>query len=154
MSLGGRSAASSQQSSFARQATILRRNLGEWDMKLHDPRGEDWPKMLGRLNAAMNQTMTMDKSIEDVMEHFVYLPKRPTANPQDIPFFLSTKLDSTALDERTTSSSGTEKTANTAQKDALMEKFLALEDPVQVLSKYEEQAARLVGKYEEEMVRF
>jgi hypothetical protein len=153
MSLGGRSAASSQQTAFTRQATILRRNLGEWDMKLHDPRGEDWPKMLGRLNAAMNQTMTMDRSIEDVMEHFVYLPKQPTANPQDIPFFLSTKLDSSALDERT-SSSANAKAVKTADKDSTMNDLLALEDPVQVLSKYEEQAAKLVSKYEEEMVRF
>lgn len=153
MSFGGRSAANSQQTAFTRQATILRRNLGEWDMKLHDPRGEDWPKMLGRLNAAMNQTMTMDKSIEDVMEHFVYLPKQPTANPQDIPFFLSTKLDSTALDERTTSAtSGPAKTP--VEKDVSMEELLALEDPVRVLSKYEGQAAKLVAKYEEAMVRF
>lgn len=153
MSFGGRSAASSQQTAYTRQATILRRNLGEWDMKLHDPRGEDWPKMLGRLNAAMNQTMTMDKSIEDVMEHFVYLPKQPTANPQDIPFFLSTKLDSTALDERTiTATSGSAKTS--AEKDVSMEELFALEDPVRVLSKYEGQAAKLVAKYEEAMVRF
>ena len=26
------------------------------------------------------------------MEHFVYLPKKCTANAQDIPFFLSTRL--------------------------------------------------------------
>jgi len=96
--------ADSQQTTFTRQATILRKNLGEWDMVLHNPRGEDWPKMLGRLNAALNQTSTLDNSIEDVMEHFVYLPKRATANPQDIPFFLSTKLDSSTSDDRTTSS--------------------------------------------------
>jgi hypothetical protein len=156
MSLGGRNAASLQQTTFTRQATILRRNLGEWDMKLHDPRGEDWPKMLGRLNAAMNQTMTMDKSIDDVMEHFVYLPKQPTANPQDIPFFLSTKLDSSALDERTVTPGSYSSTnpANISRKDSTLDDLLVLENPVLVLSRYEEGAAKLVSKYEEEMVRF
>mmetsp|Transcript_26623 Transcript_26623/g.57059 ORF Transcript_26623/g.57059 Transcript_26623/m.57059 type:complete len:145 (+) Transcript_26623:422-856(+) len=142
--------ADSQQTIFTRQATILRKNLGEWDMVLHNPRGEDWPKMLGRLNAALNQTATLDNSIEDVMEHFVYLPKRATANPQDIPFFLSTKLDSSASDERVSS------TASSSRKkmDSTKKDFLALGDPKQVLSKYEEQAANLAQEYEEEMVRF
>eukprot|EP00536_Pseudo-nitzschia_multiseries_P005537 jgi/Psemu1/12786/gm1.12786_g len=140
--------AHSQQTTFTRQATILRKNLGEWDMVLHDPRGEDWPKMLGRLNAALSATSTLDNNIEDVMEHFVYLPKRPTANPQDIPFFLSTKLDSSATDDTPNSSSTRKK------KDSTVQDLLALGDPVQVLSNYEEQAAKLVQEYEEEMVRF
>ena len=142
--------ADSQQSTFTRQATILRKNLGEWDMVLHNPRGEDWSKMLGRLNAAMNQTSTLDSSIEDVMEHFVYLPKKATANPQDTPFFLSTKLDSSASDERAlTSSSSSRK-----KKDSTVHDLLVLGDPVQVLSRYEEQSAKLAQEYEEEMVRF
>lgn len=145
-----RTIANSQQTAFTRQATILRRNLGEWDRKLHDPKGEDWPKMLGRLNAAMNQTITMDKSIEDVMEHFVYLPKQPTGNPQDIPFFLSTKLDSSALDEKTPSSTNPSKRTD----DLRTERLMALSDPVQVLSKYEDRAAKLAQEYEEEMIRF
>ena len=116
-------------------------------MVLHNPRGEDWSKMLGRLNAAMNQTSTLDNSIEDVMEHFVYLPKKATANPQDIPFFLSTKLDSSASDERLP-------TSTKKKKDSTVQDLLALGDPVQVLSKYEEQAAKLAHEYEEEMVRF
>ena len=150
MSTGGRSAANSQQTAYTRQATILRRNLLEWDQKLHDPRGEDWHKMLGRLNAAMNQTSNMDKSIEDVMEHFVYLPKQPTANPQDIPFFLSTKLDGSALDERTT----TGKDDQDEKKDVAIDELMALSNPVDVLAKYEERAARVLAKCEEEMVRF
>ena len=42
-----------QQQIFTRQANILRKNLFEWDRMLRDPRGEDWPTMLGRLNAAL-----------------------------------------------------------------------------------------------------
>ena len=37
---------------FTRQANILRKNLTEWDRMLRTPRGEDWPTMVGRLNAA------------------------------------------------------------------------------------------------------
>ena len=62
---------------YTRQATILRKNLGEWDLILRNPRrGQLWPEMLGRLNAALNQSALMDKSIEDVMEHFVYFSIR------------------------------------------------------------------------------
>lgn len=41
-----------QQQTFLRQGTILRRNLSTWDETLRSARGEDWPSMLGRLNAA------------------------------------------------------------------------------------------------------
>ena len=37
---------------YTRQANILRKNLTEWDRMLRTPRGEDWPTMVGRLNAA------------------------------------------------------------------------------------------------------
>lgn len=41
------------QQAFTRQGTILRKNLYEWDRMLRTPRGEDWPTMVGRLNAAL-----------------------------------------------------------------------------------------------------
>jgi len=84
------------------------------------------------------------------MEHFVYLPKQATANPQDVPFFLSTKLDTSTTDDRTTSKTSSSRKKN----DSAMQELLALGDPVQILSKYEDQAAKLVQEYEEEMVRF
>ena len=125
-----------QQSVFTRQATILRKNLGEWDLILRNPKGEDWPRMLGRLNAASNQTTTLDKSIEDVMEHFVYLPKQSTANPQDIPFFLSTRL----VDAAATATTDTSKKSD--QPSSIPpEEFVIHGDPVEVLSKYELRAA-------------
>ena len=58
-----------KQNNYIRQATILRKNLLEWDRMLNNPRGEDWPTMLGRLNAAYNQTVTLDQTIDDVLEH-------------------------------------------------------------------------------------
>ena len=41
-----------QQQIYIRQAGILRKNLQAWDATLHSAHGEDWPSMLGRLNAA------------------------------------------------------------------------------------------------------
>ena len=139
-----------QQSVFTRQATILRKNLGEWDLILRNPKGEDWPRMLGRLNAAANQTTNLDKSIEDVMEHFVYLPKQSTANPQDIPFFLSTRL----VDAAATGSSSAEASKKSDQQSIPPEEFIIQGDPVEVLSKYEMRAAQLAQEYEEDMDRF
>lgn len=104
--------------------------------------------MLGRLNAALNQTSTLDSSIDDVMEHFVYVPKKSTANPQDIPFFLSTKLDSSMVDEKTLTSS------QNKRKTSSSHEFDVVGDPIRVLSKYEDRAAKLAQEYEEEMVRF
>ena len=129
-----------QQASYTRQAMILRKKLFEWDSMLHNPRGEDWPTMLGRLNAALNQTVNLDRSIDDVMEHFVYVPKRATLNPQDIPFFLSTRLESPADTEQGTD----ETTAARSFKG----------DPVQQLIEYEKNAAKLVTEFKEHMVPF
>jgi len=87
---------SGQQQKFVNQSKILRRNLFEWDNVLRSPQGEDWPSMLGRLNAAMNQLVTLDRSIDPSLDHFVYQPRKSPVNAQDIPFFLSTRL----IDER------------------------------------------------------
>jgi len=51
--MSGSSRRNEQQQVFVRQATILRKNLYELDRMLHSQRGEDWPSMLGRLNAAL-----------------------------------------------------------------------------------------------------
>ena len=106
---------------------------------LRNPRGEDWPTMLGRLNAALNQASNMDRNIDDVMDHFVYLPKKTTANPQDIPFFLSTRLETPATE-----------TKADVREDA--PSFTG--DPVQQLSIYENNAERLATEYEDNMIRF
>ena len=156
-----------QQEVYTRQATILRKNLFEWDRMLNNPRGEDWPTMVGRLNAALvrrhmiltdatwicmctlahvpfccgqNQTRTLDRSIDDVLEHFVYLPKQSTANPQDIPFFLGTRVvEGNATGE---SAAGSE------------EEDFVKGDPVKIVARYENRAAELAAEYEESMVRF
>ena len=96
------------------------------------------PHKVGRLNAAMNQTGTLDRSIDDVLEHFVYVPKQSPANPQDIPFFLSTRL------------------APQDDKEKLMkqEEDDPEGDALEILTKYENRAAQLANEYEENMVRF
>jgi hypothetical protein len=134
-----------QQQAYTRQALILRKNLSEWDRVLRTPsRGEDWPSMLGRLNAALNQATSMDRAIDDVFEHLVYVPRKSTANAQDIPFFLSTRLETPPENDRDVS---------------LMLETLGdisqVRDPVQQLARFEGDAARLAAEYEETMmVRF
>ena len=100
--------------------------------------------MLGRLNAALNQTANMDRSIEDVYQHFVYLPKQSTANAQDVPFFLSTRLEAPTTEEN----SG-------AQKQTGSQEQLTIQgDPVHVLSRYENRAAELAAEFEDDLARF
>jgi len=78
---------------FLRQGNILRKNLYEWQLILKDPRGEDWQTMCGRMNTAFNQAGSLDDCIDDVLEHFVYVPKKSVINPQDIPVFLSSRVE-------------------------------------------------------------
>lgn len=132
---------------YTQTAKILRKNIEEFDRAVRMGLAEDWPKSLGRLNAALNQTVNMDKSIGDVMEHFVYLPRKATANPSDIPFFLSTRLE----DEAAAASSGDTEAAGDAAQFAL---DTTKTDPVKHLAQYERQAAELAADYERQMVRF
>jgi hypothetical protein len=71
------------------------------------------------------------------MDHFVYLPKQSTANPQDIPFFLSTRLE--APDNQDTGEESVEILCN---------------DPIQQLAVYESKAAQLAAEFERNLVRF
>jgi hypothetical protein len=91
----------------------------------------------------MNQTGILDKSIDDVWEHSVYVPKQSPANPQDIPFFLSTRL---APQE--------DKEKLMKQENDEPEDDIGLSDALQILTKYENRAAQLANEYEENMVRF
>ena len=84
----------------------------------------------------------MDSSIDDVLEHFVYLPKQSTANPQDIPFFLSTRLADAC---------------STPEEIVIKDIEVLLEtaaDPVLLLAKYESRATQLAKEYAENMIRF
>ena len=49
----GGSARRTDHQPFTRSANILRKNLQLWDSTLRSARGENWPSMLGRLNAAL-----------------------------------------------------------------------------------------------------
>lgn len=132
------------QKVFVRQANTLRKNLYEWDQVLRDSTGEDWPSMLGRLNAAMNQINNLDNSIDDIMNHFVYEPRKSTANPQDIPLFLSVRL----VDESKRENEKDEKEA-VGGKDGDTSS-----DPVKFLNEYEKRAAIMANKFAESMVRY
>lgn len=117
---------------------------------LRTPKGEDWPTMLGRMNAAMNQTSSMDRNIEDVMEHFVYLPVKSPANPGDIPFFLSTRLEAHTDNEQPAGEAEGE-SESILPKSSPQQKS---EDPVRQLARYENRAAELAADFEENMVRY
>mmetsp|Transcript_4286 Transcript_4286/g.9050 ORF Transcript_4286/g.9050 Transcript_4286/m.9050 type:complete len:145 (-) Transcript_4286:354-788(-) len=134
-----------QQHMYLRQATILRKNLYEWDRMLRSARGEDWPSMLGRLNAALNQAGNLDAGVEDVMEHFVYLPRKCPVNAQDVPFFLSTRLADAMQNDSSGASDSIERTDVSPGLAG---------DPVKVLRDYENRAIDLAGNFEEKMVRF
>lgn len=99
-----------------------------------------------------NQSGNLDNCIEPVLEHFVYVPKKCTANAQDIPFFLSTRLaaaDATAV-QQNDSSGGSEAKGNA---DAIMEDR-AIEDPVSALREFESTAAEVASDFESKMIRF
>eukprot|EP00588_Corethron_pennatum_P009940 CAMPEP_0194266908 /NCGR_PEP_ID=MMETSP0169-20130528/1645_1 /TAXON_ID=218684 /ORGANISM="Corethron pennatum, Strain L29A3" /LENGTH=188 /DNA_ID=CAMNT_0039007683 /DNA_START=27 /DNA_END=593 /DNA_ORIENTATION=+ len=92
-----RSSDAKYQDAFLRQCTILRKNLLDHhdSIACRSPYAqESYPAMLGRMNAALNQAKNLDaEAIDDVLEHFVYIPKRCTANPGDMPNFLSTRIE-------------------------------------------------------------
>jgi hypothetical protein len=105
---------------------------------------------VGRLNAALNQTGTLDRSIDDVLEHFVYVPKQSPANPQDIPFFLSTRL----AEENKGNGETTTKRKGDDSEEEVPEEVIAESDALQILRAYENRAAQIANEYEENMVRF
>lgn len=157
------------QQAYLRQATILRKNLMEWDETIRSPQGANWPSMLGRLNAAMNQSSNLDKCIEPVLEHFVYVPKKCTANPQDVPFFLSTRLttdaqkqkaDTAAASQGAANKDGTKKEGGEEEDNEMASATdvamteTEIEDPVNALKEFENVAAELAADYENRMLRF
>lgn len=165
-----------QQREFLRQATILRKNLLTWDATLHSARGEDWPSMLGRLNAAYHQaTSNLDYRIDDASEHFVYVPKKCTVNAADVAFFLSTRLENnggtktkqqqskTTTTSSSSSGEGGEKMGNVGMDiDGIGNNSDSIdgrhsyggEEAATRLQRYESKVADLASEFEDSMVRF
>ena len=83
------------------------------------------------------------------MNHFVYEPKKSTANPADIPFFLSTRL----VDE-TNHDNGNDKNDDDDVSTSVDDLDVGVKDPVAVLDRYEKCAAQLVNDFEDNMIRF
>mmetsp|Transcript_8939 Transcript_8939/g.20786 ORF Transcript_8939/g.20786 Transcript_8939/m.20786 type:complete len:140 (-) Transcript_8939:99-518(-) len=135
-----------QQTSFLRQAVILRKNLTAWEATLRSQYGEDWPSMLGRLNAAFNQAGNLDSQIEDAAEHAVYVPKKCTVNAQDISFFLSTRLVTATGDDKTDRKCADE-------NDPESQNFGG-EQPSNRLRRYESEAKDIANEFENSLVRF
>ena len=100
-----------------------------------------------------NQSSNLDKCIEPVLEHFVYVPKKCTANPQDIPFFLSTRLTTDAQKQKADTASGADRDGTKKDEDVTMGDA-NIEDPVKALKEFENVAAELAADYESKMLRF
>lgn len=150
-----------QQQAFLRQAGILRKNLIAWDATLHSTHGEDWPSMLGRLNAAFNQSGNLDQGIEDASEHFVYVPKKCTVNAQDVAFFLSTRLVTAAGggggDGNNSGKEGSGGAGGAGDDEvggSPSSQYYGGEEPSKRLRRYEGQVAELASEFEDGMVRF
>jgi hypothetical protein len=161
MSLPPQSQHNEQQQTFLRQATILRKNLNAWEATICSARGEDWPSMLGRLNAAFNQAGNLDAGIEDASEHFVYVPKKCTVNAQDIAFFLSTRLAMAASGDKKKkrkNNNNREDGKDNHEVDSsssLSSNILyGGEEPAKRLRRYENQVHELASEFENGIVRF
>ena len=100
-----------------------------------------------------NQSGNLDKCIEPVLEHFVYVPKKCTANPQDIPFFLSTRLTTTDASQQTVLSGSSD--TKGIDTDGIMEYGTAtIEDPVNALRVFESTTAEVAADFESKTIRF
>jgi hypothetical protein len=95
-----------------------------------------------------NQSGNLNRCIEPVLEHFVYVPKKCTANPQDIPFFLSTRLAAGDASKVADASGGSDVKSNDADQAA------TIEDPVKALREFESTAAEVAADFESKMIRF
>lgn len=113
--------------------------------------------MLGRLNAAYNQAArNLDHRIDDASEHFVYVPKKCTANVQDVAFFLSTRLDSAksgAVVGELEGSASDRKNIGDGGEDANRQ-YYREEESATRLQIYEGRVAELASEFEGTMVRF
>ena len=75
------------------------------------------------------------------MEHFVYQPKKSTANAGDIPFFLSTRLADAP-------------TASSKEETNESNNFDTVDDPERLLQNYENLVSDITIKYENSITRF
>lgn len=93
------------------------------------------------------------------------MPKKCTANPQDIPFFLSTRLTTDAQKQKADTEAASQGAANKdgTKKEGGEEEASAtdvvmaeteIEDPVNALKEFENVAAELAADYESRMIRF
>ena len=101
-----------------------------------------------------NQTGNLDQAIQDAAEHFVYVPKKSTINPQDIAFFLSTRLVTAASGENAGNPNDEDVAENLEGKSAHSFSVFGGDDPAKRLKMYETKTAELAAEFEEGMVRF
>ena len=113
-----------------------------------------------------NQTGNLDRAIRDQAEHFVYVPQKSTVNPQDVAFFLSTRLVEAAAskenaeeneinsDANTLGENGDSTSSNSNGGGEWRSASFGNEDPAKRLRRYESKTLQLSSEFEEGMVRF
>ncbi|KAL7429885.1 hypothetical protein ACHAXH_001297 [Discostella pseudostelligera] len=160
--------------SFARYASVLRENLIACDTSLRKGE-EDWQATLGRLNAAFNQTKNLNDIIENSYEHVVYIPKKCTANIQDVASFLSCRCTPDSIVSSSTSSTSSGVVGRMKNGDGRKRHKTAVdgdgggvdggeegelddeeekERTPKLLQRYEHKVYELASEFEEGMVRF
>jgi len=101
-----------------------------------------------------NQTSNLNSEIEDVLEHFVYVPKKSTVNPQDIPFFLSTRLVA-PIGSSSSGSGGDIEGYGTKHLTIVRDANTIAVDPAPaVLSQFEALAAEFANEFEDNIERY
>jgi hypothetical protein len=107
------------------------------------------------IDFSQNQTGNLDQAIQDAAEHFVYVPKKSTINPQDIAFFLSTRLVAAAAgDDVDDKNNHEDASKENGEKSNPSCSLVGGDDPFKRLRRYETKTAELAAEFEEGMVRF
>lgn len=103
--------------------------------------------------ALQNQTGNLDQAIQDAAEHFVYVPKKSTINPQDIAFFLSTRLVAAAGEKADDDNhKGDVENGEVDNNDA--SNMFGGDDAAKRLRRYETKTGELAADFEGGIVRF
>ena len=87
-----------------------------------------------------------------IFVYYLKQPKKSTVNPQDIPFFLSTRLADNIDDVLPGGDGSTIQTPEGGDDDR--KRVTEVQNPVLALARYESRVADFATEYEERMVRF
>ncbi len=89
------------------------------------------------------------------MNHFVYEPRKTTANPQDIPLFLSVRLvDDSHVEQQEEDYEMENDDAERKISGGKRNTEETVRNPAELLTQYEKKAADLANNFAETMIRY